>query len=280
MFSPQCFHAGYGGGQCAALMGMDDFPRRYDAIWLWCDIECTGLDPAAPGFGILEIAAAITGDDLTVQDTFHVVVHQPPRVLAGASRWCAEHFGPRYAGGNDLFEQSKASVISESAAGEMLEAFIVKHAKPRRARAAAAAEGPEAACKRSMFKTAEFGDVMEEVVMPEGPATEGAQRQQPQQEAPRTNRPKAQQHDVFRVMFAGCSCYFDRGAILARFPNLRKYVAHKTIDVTSVLEITRRWRPDLLRCLPAPQGVHRALPDVLESVCLLRWVMTNLFGTR
>ncbi|KAG5182034.1 hypothetical protein JKP88DRAFT_272889 [Tribonema minus] len=264
----------------AGFLNFEDFPRRYDATWIWCDIECTGLDPTSPGFGVLEIAAAVTGDDLTVQDTFHVIIHQPDRVLAGASSWCAEHFGPRYAGGNDLFQQCRASVISEAEAGELLEAFIVKHAKPRKARAAAAAEVPEAVVKRNVFKTAEFGDVIEDGDAMAGDIEAQDTRRHRAGPAYGRPRPRAQQHDVYRVMFAGCSCYFDRGVILNRFPNLRKYIAHKTIDVTSVLEITRRWRPDLLRSLPAPQGTHRALPDVLESICLLRWVMTNLFAAR
>ena len=259
----------------AELMGFDDFPRRYDSVWLWCDIECTGLDPTAPNFGILEIAAAVTGDDLTVRDTFHVIVNQPPRVLASASRWCLEHFGPRHVGGNDLFEQSRASVINETDAGTLLEAFIMKHAKPRKGRAAEASEDQDSLNKRNMFRAAEFGDVMDEAAGVDKPnARTGGDA------AAIRAGSRYQQHDVFRVMFAGCSCYFDRGVVLAKYPNLRKYIAHKTIDTTSLLEVARRWRPDLLRSLPAPQKAHRALPDVLESICLLRWVMTNLFGSR
>lgn len=238
---------------------------RYNAQWLWLDLECSGLEPTAANFGILEIAAAITNEDLNIIETFHVVVHQPQHILNTASRWCIGHFGSRSGGGNDLFEQSRASAITEAVAGEMLEAFIVKHAKMRRVKVSDAMCVPTTAAKRDLFKVSTFGDV-----------TLADEEPKP---APRASG-GGQQHDFYRVMLAGCSCYFDRAVILARFPNLRKYVAHKIIDTTSVLEIARRWRPDVLQALPPAASGHRALPDVLESIALMVWFMRTVLYAR
>lgn len=258
--------------------------NAYKTQWLWLDLECTGLDPMSPMFGILEIAAAVTDDDLTVVDTLHLVVHQDDAILNAASSWCNAHFGNRMQGGNDLFEQSRASVITEEEAGLQLEAFILKHAQMRRSKQSYAVNNnPASNTKRQFFEAAAFGDV-------EAAGEDGAPpliippvlKQEPvvQKKQASITSAKAgqqQQHDVYRVMLAGCSVYYDRHVINTRYPGLRKYIAHKVVDATSVLEIVRRWRPDVSNGLQCAQGCHRALPDMLESIQLLKYFYVNLF---
>jgi oligoribonuclease len=220
----------------------------YGAVWLWIDLETSGLDPHSPNFGILEIAAVVTDDDLSVVDQFHVIVNQPERVISNASKWCHEHFGPRHLGGNDLFNQCRASAITESSAGEMLRDFIVKHSVARRKRTVVD-DDP----KRQFFEQAEFNNLSKE---------------------PKKVFPS--QHDVYRVMCAGCSVYFDRGVLLARYPHLQNLIGHKTIDCSSILEVVRKFRPDLLATLQSPQRTHRALVDTFEALTILKWFYANI----
>lgn len=229
----------------------------YDAVWLFLDLESSGLDPCAKNFGILEIAAVVTDDDLIVRDSLHVIVHQPEHVLRASSKWCRAHFESRAEGGNDLFHLSRASAISEEAAGIMLRDFISKHAA-RRLRPAETDHR-----RRELLRATAFGDPVEQLEE-EGVADLDADG------APAPVPPPFH-NDAYRVMLAGCSVYFDRHVLLTRYPYLQSCIGHKTIDMTSILEIARRFRPDALYCLRPPSGSHRALVDINETLNVLRW---------
>ncbi|KAG5186463.1 ribonuclease H-like domain-containing protein [Tribonema minus] len=228
--------------------------NKYAAIWLFLDIECTQLDYQAHNFGILEIAAAIVDNSMEVIDTFHVIVNQPAHIIAAASKWCKKRFCSRLEGGNDLFAQCDASIITEAQAGFMLEQFIMKHAKERHM------QPDEAEQKRRFFQAAELEtiDAAIETETSEAFIEKDVEKTQ-----------GGISH--FRVMLAGCSVYFDRAVLLHIYPRLRNLIGHKTIELSSLLEIARKWRPDILATLPPAQDAHRALIDVLESVSLLRW---------
>ncbi|CAM9823140.1 unnamed protein product, partial [Chrysoparadoxa australica] len=210
--------------------------------WLWCDLETTGLDPSAPNFGILEIAAVVTDCDLNVKDSLHLIVHQSDEVIAGSSNWCKERFCRQLEGGNDLFPQCQLSAISEEMAGIHLRDFIGRHVVSR---------APEENPRRKLLQQAQF----------------------PSSEAD----PSRERHRFYRVLLAGTSVYFDRGVLLDKYPYLRDYIGHKVIDVTSILEATRRWRPDVSRTIGVPSGVHRALPDVLETLKLGKLLWRTCF---
>jgi oligoribonuclease (3'-5' exoribonuclease) len=138
--------------------------NRYNALWVFVDLETTNLDPTVSNFGILEIAAGVVDDSMAIIDTFHVVVHQPRHIINGSSRWCKQHFGSRLDGGNDLFSQCEASTISEAEAGNMLHAFILKHAKER-----CPETNTSENMRRKYFQAAEFVPVeqaVEEAVLP------------------------------------------------------------------------------------------------------------------
>lgn len=236
----------------------------YSAVWLFCDIETSCLNPLASEFGILEIAAVITNDDLIVIDKLHVIINQPESVLCAASKWCQNHFGSRVIGGNDLFCQCRASGISEKQAGEMLKEFIIKHAAHRLR--PVETNFP----RRTLLKATAFGDPLMQL--------DHSSSVDPQV-APTKLRPPPPpppQQDTYRVMLAGCSVYFDRHVLLTRYPFLLNYIGHKTIDMTSLLEVARRFRPDLLTTLRAPTGSHRALIDINESINILRWFNTAI----
>lgn len=257
--------------------------QGYSTLWLWLDLETSGLDPLQQNFGILEIAAAVTDDDLTVVDTFHIIINQPESVICGASRWCVEHFSSRVTGGNGLFDLCRASSISEANGGIMLEQFITKHAKARRPRLAAARAAPEELPKRDFFHITQLHDVIDEVNMTvvdgeatvpvENDASSHASQAQRSVRAGFTGPPR--QH-LYRLMLAGNSVHFDRHVLLSRFPALRRFISYKVIDLTSVLELTKRFRPDALVSLAPPAQVHRALPDVFESILLMKYIWRSL----
>lgn len=66
----------------------------------------------------------------------------------------------------------------------------------------------------------------------------------------------------------GASVHFDR-RFLERMPSVHRLLHHKHIDTSTVKALARAWRPDV----PDYQSteMHRALPDVLESIDTLRY---------
>ena len=251
--------------------------NRYNALWVFVDIEATNLDPLGANFGILEIAAGVVDDDMSIIDTFHVVVHQPRHIIRGASKWCKQHFCSRLEGGNDLFSQCEASTISETDAGNMLHEFILKHAKKRNPETNAVDN-----MRRKYFREAEFGDiadVVEKADLPPPTLSKDAETEfVPQNLLAVKDDEENHKTEYYRIMLCGCSIYFDRSVLLARFPQLRSIIGHKTIEVTSMLEIARRWRPDLLRTLPPATSSHRALVDLHETLVLLRWFWRSVMA--
>ncbi len=58
---------------------------------------------------------------------------------------------------------------------------------------------------------------------------------------------------------------------LARFmPTLEDHFHYRNLDVSTLKELARRWRPDLMKGIPK-EGKHEALADILESIEELRY---------
>ena len=60
--------------------------------------------------------------------------------------------------------------------------------------------------------------------------------------------------------------FLDRG-----LPELDGYLHYRSIDVSSLKELCRRWYPDVYRGRPSKKEAHRALDDIRESVAELRY---------
>jgi oligoribonuclease len=62
---------------------------------------------------------------------------------------------------------------------------------------------------------------------------------------------------------------------LARFmPSLEDWFLYRNLDVSTLKELARRWKPDLQKGIPK-EGKHEALADVLESIAELRYYRDN-----
>ena len=58
---------------------------------------------------------------------------------------------------------------------------------------------------------------------------------------------------------------------LARFmPELEDWFHYRNLDVSTLKELVRRWRPDLMKGIPK-EGKHEALADIQESIAELRY---------
>ena len=76
---------------------------------------------------------------------------------------------------------------------------------------------------------------------------------------------------------AGNSVGVDRAFIDRDMPLLSAYLHYRTIDVSSVKELARRWNPKAYFNAPAKTGNHRALGDIQDSIAELAYYRSAIF---
>lgn len=76
---------------------------------------------------------------------------------------------------------------------------------------------------------------------------------------------------------AGNSVYVDRIFISRDMPKLSEYLHYRTVDVSSIKELTRRWYPKVYFNSPAKTGNHRALGDIKDSIAELSFYRKTVF---
>jgi oligoribonuclease len=79
------------------------------------------------------------------------------------------------------------------------------------------------------------------------------------------------------VPLCGNSIGTDRRFLAAALPEIEDYLHYRSIDVSSVKELVKRWYPDLDAKRPRGQGSHRALDDIRESVRELEYYREHVF---
>ena len=77
---------------------------------------------------------------------------------------------------------------------------------------------------------------------------------------------------------AGNSVSVDRNFIARDMPRLNDYLHYRTIDVSSIKELSRRWHPRVYFNSPAKTGNHRALGDIQDSINELRYYRETIFA--
>jgi len=76
---------------------------------------------------------------------------------------------------------------------------------------------------------------------------------------------------------AGNSVSVDRAFIARDMPLLNAYLHYRTVDVSSIKELTRRWFPKAFFGAPAKTGNHRALGDIQDSIAELAYYRQAVF---
>jgi len=75
----------------------------------------------------------------------------------------------------------------------------------------------------------------------------------------------------------GNSIGMDRRFLARYLPDIEHHLHYRSIDVSSVKELCRRWYPGVYRDRPGKKEGHRALADVLESIAELKHYRTTIF---
>jgi oligoribonuclease len=80
------------------------------------------------------------------------------------------------------------------------------------------------------------------------------------------------------VPLCGNSIGTDRRFLAAWLPEIDEALHYRSVDVSTVKELARRWYPGSLSAAPKKHGSHRALDDIRESVTELRYYRSAVFA--
>ena len=81
-----------------------------------------------------------------------------------------------------------------------------------------------------------------------------------------------------RAPLAGNTVGTDRAFLARDMPTLESHVHYRSVDVSSIKELARRWYPRAYYNTPAKTGNHRALADIAESIEELRYYREAVFA--
>jgi oligoribonuclease len=79
------------------------------------------------------------------------------------------------------------------------------------------------------------------------------------------------------VPLCGNSIGTDRRFLAAYLPDIENWLHYRSVDVSSVKELVKRWYRELDSAHPNKVGSHRALDDIRESVNELRFYRERVF---
>jgi oligoribonuclease len=79
------------------------------------------------------------------------------------------------------------------------------------------------------------------------------------------------------VPLCGNSIGTDRRFLAKYLPEIEEYLHYRSVDVSTIKELARRWYPGALSALPRKATAHRALDDIRESIDELRFYRERLF---
>lgn len=79
------------------------------------------------------------------------------------------------------------------------------------------------------------------------------------------------------VPLCGNSIGMDRRFLAEYLPEIEEYLHYRSVDVSTIKELARRWYPKALEGAPRKAAAHRALDDIKESVKELSYYRTVVF---
>ena len=80
-----------------------------------------------------------------------------------------------------------------------------------------------------------------------------------------------------RVPLCGNSIGMDRRFLAAYLPEIEEYLHYRSVDVSTVKELVKRWYPSLNSGRPRKAGSHRAMDDALESISEMKFYREHVF---
>ena len=80
------------------------------------------------------------------------------------------------------------------------------------------------------------------------------------------------------VPLCGNSIGTDRRFLDRYMPDVENFLHYRSVDVSTVKELARRWYPSEFSAMPRKATAHRALDDIVESIEELRYWRATIFA--
>lgn len=81
------------------------------------------------------------------------------------------------------------------------------------------------------------------------------------------------------IPLCGNSIGMDRRFLAAHLPAIEDFLHYRSVDVSTIKELARRWYPQVIASAPRKDAGHRALDDITESVNELRFYRQTVFAS-
>lgn len=226
---------------------------------VWTDVETTGLSPEKDL--LLEVALVVTDDDLSELASTSVVVRPEGFLIDEVpmdSKVCEMHTR------NELLDEIRALALADASRqpGDFTAPSTLRHAEA--ILLAFLVDTFSAAPPVASDKCAHCG-------RGEGEHDKGTRC-----------RVEGYLGGMFvaklvpaisQTPLAGSTIAFDRSFLRRHMPKLEAKFSYRSIDVSSLTELAKRWAPEVYEARPKAKegGAHRALADVRESINYLRF---------
>jgi oligoribonuclease len=79
------------------------------------------------------------------------------------------------------------------------------------------------------------------------------------------------------VPLCGSSIGTDRRFLAAQLPSIEDWLHYRSVDVSALKELCRRWYPAVFKGAPPKRTTHRALDDIKESIAELAYYRKTIF---
>jgi oligoribonuclease len=141
------------------------------------------------------------------------------------------------------------------------------------------AEGPDLVVHATPDQLAEMGEVVTEMHRSSGLLDAIAQSTTTTAQAEAATLAFLREHvsEAGTVPLCGNSIGTDRRFLEEYMPDLAAFFHYRNVDVSTVKELAKRWRPDVLEASPGKTSTHRALDDIRESIAELVHYRDTLF---
>jgi oligoribonuclease len=140
------------------------------------------------------------------------------------------------------------------------------------------AEGPDLVIHQPSEVLADMDDVVREMHAASGLLAEITTSTVTLEDAGRATLEFIRSHvpEPRTVPLCGNSIGTDRRFLAAHLPEIEAHLHYRSIDVSTVKELCRRWYPAAFAAAPEKRGGHRALDDVRESIAELAYYRSTI----
>ncbi len=141
------------------------------------------------------------------------------------------------------------------------------------------AEGPDLVIGATEEQLADMDDVVRKMHTTSGLLTEIGQSTMTVDQAGSATLDFVRSHVPIAgsVPLCGNSIAMDRSFLVRHVPALDEYFHYRSIDVSTLKELCKRWYHDVYVARPQKVTAHRALDDIRESVEVLRYYREHIF---